>query len=290
MAIKQDASKEYLEPSGESTHGSVVGMRMWLDGSPLRLAGAWTMLAGLIAATGLSLSTESLLGVVLALLLADPIWGGMWAQVADRSMWPGRPVESHRGWLPYANQAGPGGRAGLSGALFSEALPWLLVALLVALLVGRIAVGLTLVVAVLVAFGWLARRSGLATITSWLQVLVQVVAPFALGVSLAQAIPPWPDSAALVAFAGGLAFLARADLAGPARETSPLLLAIMGSVFVVASAVIAAQPIAAGLLALLSAGPLFLLSRPGSDGRTPVQVWWWLLAMTGAVTLGLGIG
>lgn len=290
MAKTQDATTDHLEPLEVSAHASLVGMRLWLDGSPLRVAGAWTMLAGLVAATGLAVSTESLLAVVMALLLADPIWGGMWAQVACRSVWPGRLVQRQRGWLPYANQSGPAGRSGLPGALLSEVLPLLLVALLVALLVSPIAVGLTLIVAFLCALGWLARRSGLTTVVPWLQVMVQVIAPFALGVSFAQTTPAWPVSASLISFAGGLTLLARADLAAAAQDMFPLLLAIAGSILVVGSSVIAGQPIAAGLLALLAAGPLFLLARPLAARRSAIQIWWWILAMTGAVALGIGFG
>lgn len=265
-------------------------MRMWVDGSPLRVAGAWTMLAGLVATTGFSLPTGSLLVIVLALLLADPIWGGIWAQVAGRSVWPDRPAQPHRGWLPYASQNGFGGRAGLPGALLSEVLPLLLVALLVAAMVSRVALALTIAVAVLSALGWLARRSSLYTVASWLQVLVQVTAPFVLGVSVVQSAPAWPSSASLLLLAAGLTFLARADLAAMAQEAFPLLLAIIGSALVVGSSAAAGQPIAAGLLALLAAGPLFLLARPLSVRRSAIEVWWWLLAMTGAVALGTGIG
>jgi hypothetical protein len=290
MATTQDTTTEHIKPSDNVSYGSVVGMRMWLDGSPLRVAGIWAMLAGFVAAVGLSWETVSLLAVVLALLLADPIWGGLWAQVAGRSVWPGRRLPAHRGWLPYASQTGLGGRAGLPGALVSEVLPLLLVALLVALLVSTVAVWLTILVALLCALGWLARRSNLVAVASWLQALAQVTAPFVLGVSLAHVTPAWPDSAAIMALAGGLTFLARADLAVGTHEPFPLILAVVGSILVAGSAVIAGQPVAAGLLALLAAGPLLLLARPLLTRRSAVQVWWWLLAMTAAVVLGTGIG
>lgn len=291
MATSQDAPTEHLSASDQGSYGSVVGLRMWLDGSPLRVAGAWTMLAGLVAAAGwMSWEAEALLAIVLALLLADPIWGGLWAQIASRSVWPGRRQPSHLGWLPYASQAGLGGRAGLPAALVTEVIPLLLVALIVAWLLGPRAIWLTMIVALLCALGWLAWRSSLVTVAFWLQALVQVTAPFALGVSLAQITPTWPASAALMALAGGLTCLARADFAVGAHEPFPLLLAVVGSMLVVGSAVIVGQPLAAGFLALLAAGPLLLLARPLAVRRVAVQVWWWLLAMAAAVVLGTGIG
>ena len=285
-------------------------MRMWLAGSPWRLTGAWLVLAGLVAAAGLRVRQQPLLTIALALLLADPVWGALWQQIAERA---DRTPSSGRPWhprLPYADPAGPAGRMfgwrqpGLLPAIVSDVLPIVLLAALVALLLGRQAVVLTASAIALAGLGWLTCRAGLAVWTQGLNALVHAGLPFLLGVSLVTPWPALPLAYWLLGLAAGYALLAWSGLlvlAGaacgaahlppsPPRRSIALGLAVVGSCLVVGVLLWAGRPLAAGAAGVLAAAPLFLIARSEPMSGRAIQFWWWLLALGAAAALGLEAG
>lgn len=69
---------------------SLVSVRLKVERSPFRLAPAWALLAGVAlastwpraaAADGWTFTTANVVLLALALLLVDPIWGGLWTQM-----------------------------------------------------------------------------------------------------------------------------------------------------------------------------------------------------------------
>lgn len=284
-------------------------MRMWLAGPPWRLTGAWLALAGLVAAAGLRVREQPLLTVALAMLLADPVWGALWKQIAERadrtpsSGWPWHPR------LPYANLAGPAGRVfgwqqpGLLPALVSDVLPLVLLAILMAVLLGKPAAWLTASAIALAGLGWLTCRAGLVAWAQGMSAMVYAGLPFLLGVSLTGPWPAAPQSFWLLGMAASFTLLAWSSLlvfAGPERQApclppsssrgAALGLASVGSCLIVGVLLWADQPLAAGATGVLAAAPLFLMARPLATSARAVQFWWWLLALSAAAALGLGIG
>lgn len=257
-------------------------MRVWLAGSPWRLTGAWLALAGLGASAGLRVLEQPVLTVLLAVLLADPVWGALWAQITGFE-----PVETARQPnLPYACPGSPAAR--LAG--WYRQAPVLVIAGVGAWLLGPTALILTAIVFLLALVAAVARRANLLGWIGWLQALVQVTLPFGLGVTLAG---PWPDGAVGLRLAGlalGLTLLGRSGHPASAgeRPEAVLFLAGLGSALVAAVMLAAGRPILLGLVVLLAAGPLLILARSASAGRS-VQFWWWLLALLASAGLGLGI-
>lgn len=257
-------------------------MRVWLADSPWRLTGAWLALAGLVASAGLRVLEQPVLTVLLAVLLADPIWGALWVQTTgfaplDREQRPN---------LPYGTPGSPAARV----AGWYRHLPVLVLAAVGAWLLSPAALILTAVVWLLALVGAAARQANFSGWVGWLQALVQVTLPFALGVTLAG---PWPGGTAGLLLAGlafGLTLLGRACHPASAEDSpgSVLFLAGLGSMLIAAVMLVAGQFLLVGIVVLLAAGPLLILSRSTRNGRA-VQFWWWLLALAASVGLGLGL-
>lgn len=241
--------------------------------------------AGLVASLGLAVRQQPLLPLLLALLLVDPLWGALWTQTVQRSPTSQR-NQPRRGWLPYAQPQGLGGRQGLVTALVREVLPPLAAAALIAAAVGSLALLATVAAALLCGLGWLARRAALWSLVAWLHVLVGVALPFGLGVGLAGDWPARPASAELVAVGLGVTLLAKAGHYPIGREPYPLLWGGLGAALLVAAFLLASQAVAAGVVGLLTAGPLLQLAHPERAQPKAVQAWLWVVAMAAALALG----
>jgi len=248
------------------------------------LTGAWLALAGLVATAGLRVQHQSLQTVFLALLLVEPVWGALWAQISSENSPEPLPA-GPRLALPYIQGGSPA--AGLAGWLPQA--PVLVVAGLLAWLTGGPGLALTGLVALLAVIARLAGRAGLSWMVDWLQTLDRVTLPFGLGVLLMQTWPSGRPGATLLLVMAGFTLLARAGIGPrPGERARPLLLAGSGSLALVVALLLAGQMVAAGLAALLAAGPLLLLARPDLAGSGAIQGWWWLLALV--VTLALALG
>lgn len=308
MDALNDAPVEQFQAAEPGETSSFVSLRFWLAGSPWQVTGGWLLLAGLVAAAGLDGLQQPLLPLLLTLLLAGPVWGALWSQLLMLKAWPGSGSD-HRPLLPYVSQTSPAGRLlgwgqpGALSAIVRGGLPLVGLALLVGVLVGRLALVLSGAALALAILGNLAHRARLAGLVYWLQALVQSALPFGLGVSLAGPWPSLPQGGWLVGLAAGFTLLARAsaelavyrtpsddDSAVLAAHRSLLLIASAGSAIVVGVMLAAQQPLAGGVLALIAAAPLLLVVRPARAAARFANFWWWLLVMGAALALGLGIG
>ena len=271
---------------------SVLGLRVWLARRPLRLAPAWAVLAGALASGGLRWQREDGLLLLLAILLADGLWGQLWALLvgqdspaSQESMASAAPVPP----LPYAAPAAPASRlwrwlAGDSGPGVGRqpATAWqalLMAALLsfgLALLLGPAALLLT------------AAALLLASLACYLQ-------PRSFGGALAQAVTEiglaWLLAHVLFAgfvwlllplvVAAGYVLLYTGALA--LRGRRGLWLVNLAQLVPLACLVIAKQPLAAGALGVTLLPPLIWQSWLGGEEggfdaqgyRQRAQVWWW---------------
>ncbi len=155
-------------PDSEAAATGVVNVQVWMDQAIWRPAGFWAFAAGLLAA-GVLRRPGDLNWQALALLalLVDPLWGSIWRLAGGRrALLTLPPLSSERRLaLPYLQAGSPAARllAGNHTDVWPSALrvgvPAVIVALLVAALLGTYAVGLTLAVVILAALGWTLRRT-----------------------------------------------------------------------------------------------------------------------------------
>ena len=185
-----------VAPDSESVATGVVNVQVWMDQAIWRPAGFWAFAAGLLAA-GVLRRPGDLNWQALALLalLVDPLWGSIWRLAGGRrALLTLPPLSSDRRIaLPYLRDGSPAARllAGDHTDVWPSALrvgvPAVILALLVAALLGTYAVGMTLIVVVLAALGWTLRRTfghGVPLLQSivaiglpWLLTLQQVQRP-----------------------------------------------------------------------------------------------------------------
>jgi hypothetical protein len=275
----------------------VVSLRLWLAGSPWRLSGGWLLLAGLIAAAGQDAWRRPYLPALLALVLAEVLWGGLWWQLVPSHHWPLHRAR-RRPALPYVQPASPAGRLlgwpepGAAAAVLRAGLPLAGLAALLAVLVGAQALALTGAVLLIVLLAMAARQAGLAGLTGWLFVLVTATLPFALGVFLRGQWPPAPQGPFLLGLGLGFSLLARSLAPGvidtPGSRLGRLLVAAGGFVAIIALFLAGGRLLAAGVVGLLAVAPLLILAR--ADGREPAAAQPWMLATVLVSSAGLGFG
>jgi len=157
-----------VAPDSAAAASGVVNVQVWMDQAFWRPAGFWAFVAGLLAA-GVLRRPGDLNWQALALLalLVDPLWGSIWRLAGGRrALLTLPPLSSDRNLaLPYLQAGSPAARllAGDHTDVWPSALrvgvPAVILALLVAALLGTYAVGLTLLVVVLAALGWTLRRT-----------------------------------------------------------------------------------------------------------------------------------
>ncbi len=194
---------------------AVFDGRIWLERSPWRIAGGWTMAAALLSigfAGRLDLIDPARL--LLLFLLLDLLWGSIWGSMTVPNSVPSleQPLQKPRFWLPYLRAGSPAARLfgtdspGILPVLGRVALPGILLALIVALSLDMALFWLTLVVVVISIAGWLHRQVELMPIVM-LHALVSVLLPW---------------GATMLLFAGEL-FAGEAS----ANWRNPLILAVL---------------------------------------------------------------
>lgn len=281
------------ERDTDAASGVLVNLRVTSFGSPWQLAAGWAVLAGLGATAGARAVGIPWTTLLLAVLLADAAWGGLWRQSVGSTPTPAAMLSRRGLRLPYAGPNGIAGQVGWLSYALHGWLPAMVLAAAMAVFVGEAALALTGAVAVLGFGGWVLLRVGQAGAARWLHALALGAAPFALGVWLAPDAPSWPELGWLLMFGAAVCVLLRAGLAVAAAETQGLLLAGGGSLLMVATLLWAGRPLAAGLAAAVATGPLLLLSRNShhpAHRLAAVQGWWWLLTLGVAMALGLEVG
>jgi len=275
---------------------SVLGLRLWLARQPLRLAPAWATLAGALASSGLRWRREDGLLLLLAIFLADGLWGQLWTLLARR----GSPTSQSRRAasgplvppLPYAALEAPISRLWrwLAGDLGSveegqPAATWqaLLMATLfafgLALLLGPPALLLTAVALALAGlahyFPWPSLRGALA------QAVFEIGLAWLLGHRLFAGLTrgSWPS----LVIGGGYALLHMGVLALSGGHG--LWLVNLAQLFIILCLVALKQPLAAGTVGITMLAPLAWQpwlgwgdQEEGFDARgyqQRAQVWWW---------------
>ena len=280
-------------------HQPLVSLRLWLAGSPWRLSGGWLVLAGLIAAAGQQAWGGPWLPVLLALALAEVVWGALWWQLTPSHAWPLHGAH-RRPALPYIQPASPAGRLlgwpepGPVAAIARAGLPLAALTVLLALPIGRLALLLTGLVLLAVLLGMVAQQARLGGLAGWFQALVQMALPFVLGVSLVGPWPPAPQGAFLIGLGLGYILLARSLVTWPQQAAAGrmlnLLIAGAGFAAILVALLVARLPLAAGAVGLLAVAPLLLLARMEGNPAHSAQPWLLAATMLSAAAVGFGIG
>lgn len=157
-------------PTGvqQAAQSAVISGQIWIDQAPWRPAALWAVIAGVLAA-GLGSRSAPLdwREVLLLILLADLLWGGIWRLAGGRNALSALPVQNGRSpaWLPYLQPGSPAAR--LLGADDNDlwiyaariGVPTALLAVVVAAVLGTPALVLTGVALVVAALGWTMHRS-----------------------------------------------------------------------------------------------------------------------------------
>lgn len=282
-----------------------MALRVWLAGSPWRLTAGWLVLVALLATLGSDILDQPLLQLAFALVLAELLWMALWMQLVPPRPWPGR-LARRRPALPYIAPGSPAARLlgwqqpGTLAAIVRGGVPLVLLALLIAYVLGPTALLLTAFVVAVVVVATITRRAGLIGLTHWLHALLIVGPPIALGLSLAGVWPVLPESLWLGGLAIGAFFLARVAVESPALPLDTaasgsgglyhILLAGAGVAALAGVMLIARKPLALGVVVLLATAPLLTVARPTRVGHGVFQGWCLLLVLVAAAALGLGLG
>lgn len=287
-------------PPVSATEQPFVFLRLWLTGSPWRLSGAWMTLAGILAAqVSPTAGQVAPLAALLAVALAEILWSGLWWNLVPAQAWPLYRT-ARRPQLPYVQPGSPASRllgwpeAGPAASMLRAGVPLALLTAAVAWVTGHWAAPLSALVLGAVLLGMVARQAQLSLLVVGLQAVVQVAAPFALGVSLRGVWPGGPEGSQLAALGLGYTALAIAVFTPPDhsldRRTTRLLLAGAGYVLILAALLWAKLLLAAGAVGLLAVAPLLVLSRLERGNPRGVQPWMLAAVVVSAVALGLGLG
>ncbi len=273
--------------SPETGTYSVIALRLWLNGSILRLAPAWALLAGVFLAGSASITTENMLRLLLALLLVDAVWGAMWSQTQLLSargvtLPAATPVSDPTPAIPYAQPSAPATRLWLSGhgdSLLSRDV-WLafVMAFVLALMLNNTALYATLLVAVSALIGALSLPA-LPSLTRFLGAVVGIGFPVWLGLSLFMPAGGtlWPQADTSLAWLIGAVFIGLAFVWEEVRAGA-------SSVWVWAS-----QGFLVGILllfgeygaAILAVAVLIIPAVQLVKGGAPAMQRWYLLLLLG---------
>lgn len=262
--------------------GPLVQLQISLSRVPLRIAPAWSVLAGALAVAP-TLSDPALwLRVVAAVVLGDLLWGIL------RQYAQARPDGAGQGALfalplPYAQPNAPMSRLlgslTYGGATWHGALAGVVLALGGGLLLGLPAVGLSLIVIVITALAGPLARRGDAPSAAF--ALLDALLPWTLGMLAAG----WASVDALrwqpLLVGLALTVLQWGVLRATAKEQGASLALTVGALAVIVALVALRLPGAAALTAVLLAPALYWLGRrDGAAAFGPARIAWagpWLM-------------
>lgn len=96
---------------GFNGDGFLFDVETWLAGSPWRPAASWAVIAaGFSSAWGLVETEYFWRTLILALLLVDVLWGGVWYTLTQHPATANSPRTGLRFWLPYLRPGSPAAR------------------------------------------------------------------------------------------------------------------------------------------------------------------------------------
>jgi hypothetical protein len=268
-----------------TTSSAVLDARIWLERSPWRVAGGWSMLAALLS-VGLASQPQivDIPRLLLIFLLVDLLWGSIWGSMTLPNSLPNleQSAPHNRVWLPYLRPNSPAShlfgydRPGILPLLARVALPSIALALLVAAVLDSMLLWLTLAVVALSVSGWLHRQVELVPI-GLLHTIVSVSLPWwaALQFTSSFMVVDWRYSIAnAVLWTIHMWGANRStDLPGDRFGLAGIALAQIG---VSGLVILAEAPFWLALLTVLWLPTWLAVYRQQPLRRVE---WWWLLAM-----------
>lgn len=262
----------------------LVNAQLWADQAFWRPAALWAGLAGLLAADA-PIEGIDWRALALALLLVDVVWGAVWRLAGGRDLL--LPLAPHavrqQVWLPYLQPESPAARV-FSGShqdlwplTFRVGTPTILLALVVAAVLGVEALGLTVVVVALTVLGWTARHT-LRGIPIVLASLVSVGLPWLLLMwqNAAGAEPAWGAALAAAAL-WTLHHWGAVRILGDGHDAIAMLLLAVSELGICALLIVGQAPLwlVAVVLVLLPTWLAIVQGRAVGRRMQPL----WLLAM-----------
>lgn len=262
----------------------LINAQLWADQSFWRPAALWAGVAGALS-TGATIEGIDWRTLALALLLVDMVWGAVWRLAGGRDLLlplAPRLVGQHL-WLPYLQPESPAARI-FSGShqdlwplAFRVGAPTVVLALVVAAMLGRAAFGLTIVVIALTVLGWTARHT-LHGAPIVLASLVRIGLPWLLLLwqDPAGVEPAW---GAAVAAAGlwTLHHWGEVRILDDAHDAIAMLLLAVGELGVCALLIVGQAPLWLAAVVLLLLPTWLTIVQGRAVGRRMQPLW--LLAM-----------
>ena len=192
----REAARSLVTPGRELdidlAGSATLNAQFWLNRFPWRPTAGWAVVGALLS-LGLLWQPAPVdwKGMALLLLLADPLWGGIWRLAGGRTeLLPLRERDLDQGvWLPYIQPGSPAalllGRdeGGVLHLVFRVALPTVVLAFAVAFVLGAPAVWMTVVLLAVSILGWISKHT-LQIAPAVLHSVVTVVLPWFLGLTL----------------------------------------------------------------------------------------------------------
>jgi hypothetical protein len=263
---------------------SSLNAQFWLGHFPWRPTAAWSVVAALLAGGLVArLDTLNWQTLALLLLLVDPLWGSIWRLAAGRKELLPLDTQAlhYRFWLPYLQPESPANKllgwdnANVLPLLFRVALPSLILAAAVALVLGRFALALTALVALISPLGWTMRRS-LSLQPVLLQSLVTIALPWLLTLHLTSMSDEWSRPAVVLALLITLHHWGEGRLLRNHQDWVGAIILAVAEIGMVTLLVVAQAPFWLGLLAVLWLPAWLTIYQ-----RQPLQSinFWWLAAL-----------
>jgi chlorophyll synthase len=271
----------------------VLGPLMKLEvriSRPLTWLGpAWAALCGAIASGWLTLSGENLLFLLIALFLADGLWGTLWHLITETdwfvsSNWPSQAQEASLTTLPYTAPGSPShcifSRLGRrlawwrvvfwprQGPAFAGLVVTLPLTLILAIILGRRVIILTSAALAIMVLALLrARRRSAPPLSS--RAILEMGFAWLAGHTAFAPLTSWSF---LLATLYTVVYHTCLKLATNGRKPWPTLLKVSQAV-VIALLVFLRQPIVAGVVGLLLL-PQMLLQPFLGQGEVEVELWY----------------
>lgn len=279
------------------TGSATVNAQFWLNRFPWRPTAGWAVVAALLS-LGVLWRSVPIEWSVLALLwlLADPLWGSIWRLAGGRTeVLPLRKRDLDQSiWLPYLEPGSPAALLlgqqprGVLHLLFRVALPSVMLAGAIALVLGPSAVWLTVVLLAMSMLGWISRHT-FGIVPAVLHSVVTIVLPWLLALSLLgvrTTDEAWPALGALVLM-WSLHNWGEIRLLRAGHDVLGIMLLAVADAGIALLLVTERSPIGLALLAVLWLPTWVAVYR-----RQPMLRlnFWWLAAMlVSAAALGQGI-
>jgi hypothetical protein len=191
-----EAARSFVTPGRELdidlAGSATLNAQFWLNRFPWRPTAGWAVVAAILSLGALwqpvSIDWPAM---ALLLLLADPLWGGIWRLAGGRTeLLPLRDRDLDQGvWLPYMESGSPAdlllGRheQGVLHLVFRVALPTVLVTFAIAFVLGPAAIWMTVALLAVSMLGWLIRHT-VHVVPAILHSVVTIVLPWFLALTL----------------------------------------------------------------------------------------------------------